>query len=84
MAAVNAVKAGRVDFKLDKNGNVAVAIGKASFDADKLADNGEGRHQSSESGPPGICKRRLSRKWNGIRNNDSGSEARSFLVGMNE
>ena len=37
--AVNAVKAGRVDFKLDKNGNVSVAVGKASFEPDKLQDN---------------------------------------------
>ncbi|MEO0414134.1 MAG: 50S ribosomal protein L1 [Verrucomicrobiota bacterium] len=38
-AAVQAVKAGKVNFKLDKNGNVAVPVGKASFDADKLVDN---------------------------------------------
>lgn len=39
-AAVKAVKAGRADFKLDKNGNIAASIGKASFDASQLADNG--------------------------------------------
>ncbi len=37
--AVKAVKAGRVDFKLDRNGNVSIPVGKASFDADKLVDN---------------------------------------------
>jgi len=38
--AVKAVKAGRADFKLDKNGNVAAAIGKASFEPKQLAENG--------------------------------------------
>ena len=37
--AVNAVKAGRVDYKLDRNGNVSVPIGKASFEAQQLQDN---------------------------------------------
>jgi large subunit ribosomal protein L1 len=38
-SAVKAVKAGRVEFKLDKNGNVAVPTGKFSFDANQLVDN---------------------------------------------
>ncbi|WP_345738141.1 50S ribosomal protein L1 [Prosthecobacter algae] len=38
--AVKAVKAGRVDFKLDKNGNIAATIGKVAFDVTSLAENG--------------------------------------------
>ncbi|MEY2547251.1 MAG: large subunit ribosomal protein [Verrucomicrobiota bacterium] len=38
--AVTEVKAGRVEFKLDKNGNVAVPVGKFSFDEQKLVENG--------------------------------------------
>src|SRR5579859_4943003 len=38
--AVKAVKAGRVEFKLDKNGNVAVPVGKFSFEPAALAENG--------------------------------------------
>ncbi|MEA3188946.1 MAG: large subunit ribosomal protein [Chthoniobacter sp.] len=38
--AVKEVKAGRVEFKLDKNGNVAVPVGKFSFDAKALSENG--------------------------------------------
>lgn len=38
-AAVKAVKAGRADFKLDKNGNIAASIGKASFEPNALAEN---------------------------------------------
>jgi large subunit ribosomal protein L1 len=38
--AVKEVKAGRVEFKLDKNGNVAVPVGKFSFDPAALSENG--------------------------------------------
>ena len=36
---VREVKAGRVDFKVDKNANISAAIGKLSFDSEKLAEN---------------------------------------------
>lgn len=37
--AVKDVKGGKIDFKVDKTGIVHTAIGKASFDADKIAEN---------------------------------------------
>ena len=37
--AVAEVKAGKIDFKVDKTGIVHAPIGKASFSADKLQDN---------------------------------------------
>lgn len=37
--AVQEVKAGKIDFKVDKTGIVHASIGKASFDAEKIADN---------------------------------------------
>ena len=37
--AVREVKAGRVDFKVDKNANISAAVGKLSFDSDKLVEN---------------------------------------------
>ena len=37
--AVSDVKAGKIDFKVDKAGIVHAAIGKASFSADKIAGN---------------------------------------------
>jgi large subunit ribosomal protein L1 len=37
--AVGEVKAGKIDFKVDKTGIVHAAIGKASFSADKIFDN---------------------------------------------
>jgi large subunit ribosomal protein L1 len=38
--AVREVKAGRVEFKLDKNGNISVPVGKLSFSEASLLDNG--------------------------------------------
>ena len=37
--AVREVKAGRVDFKVDKNANISAAVGKLSFTSDKLVEN---------------------------------------------
>ncbi|WP_350291151.1 50S ribosomal protein L1 [uncultured Croceitalea sp.] len=37
--AVSDVKAGKIDFKVDKTGIVHAAIGKSSFSADKIAGN---------------------------------------------
>jgi large subunit ribosomal protein L1 len=39
--AVSEVKAGKIDFKVDKTGIVHAAIGKASFSADKIAGNAQ-------------------------------------------
>jgi large subunit ribosomal protein L1 len=38
-AAVKAAKGGKVDFRMDRTGNVCVMCGKRSFDADKLVGN---------------------------------------------
>lgn len=37
--AVKEVKAGKIDFKVDKTGIIHASIGKVSFDAQKLAEN---------------------------------------------
>jgi large subunit ribosomal protein L1 len=37
--AVTEVKAGKIDFKVDKTGIIHTSVGKASFDADKLSEN---------------------------------------------
>ena len=39
--AVKEVKAGKIDFKVEKSGIVHAAIAKASFDADKIAENAD-------------------------------------------
>ena len=37
--AVSEIKAGKIEFRVDKTGNVHAAIGRASFAVDKLAEN---------------------------------------------
>ena len=39
--AVKDVKGGKIDFKVDKTGIIHAAVGKASFDADKIAGNAQ-------------------------------------------
>ncbi|MHA8053158.1 50S ribosomal protein L1 [Aquirufa sp. OSTEICH-129A] len=39
--AVNEVKAGKIDFKVDKTGIIHTSIGKVSFDASKIAENAQ-------------------------------------------
>lgn len=52
-AAVVAAKAGKVDYKLDKNGNISAAIGKVSFSEDKLLENANSLIDSvSKAKPP--------------------------------
>ncbi len=38
--AIKEIKSGRIEFKMDKQGNVHTAIGKLSFDETKLVENG--------------------------------------------
>tara|TARA_B110000305_G_C19241259_1_gene540033 strand:+ start:114 stop:782 length:669 start_codon:yes stop_codon:yes gene_type:complete len=53
-AAVKAVKAGKVDFRLDKNGNISVPVGKASFADADLIENAKAVLESiAGSRPPG-------------------------------
>lgn len=39
--AVTEVKAGKIDFKVDKTGIIHTSIGKVSFDVDKLSENAQ-------------------------------------------
>lgn len=39
--AIKELKAGRVEFRNDKTGNLHVPVGKASFDANKIAENAQ-------------------------------------------
>ena len=55
-AAVNAVKAGKVDYKLDKNANISAAIGKASFSEGQLPENAEALIESVIKPKPASAK----------------------------
>ncbi len=54
--AVKAVKAGRVDYKVDKNANISAGVGKLSFDADKIVENITALVQSVVKARPASAK----------------------------
>ena len=51
-AAIEEVKAGRVEYKMDKTANVAIVIGKRSFEIEKLTENAEAAIQSLVEAKP--------------------------------
>jgi len=55
-AAIQEVKAGRVEFKLDKNGNISVPVGKASFADTALVENGTAVVQAIAKAKPAGTK----------------------------
>ncbi len=57
--AVGEVKAGRVEFKLDKNGNVAVPVGKFSFGEEQLLENGTAVIEAVVRARPATAKGRF-------------------------
>jgi large subunit ribosomal protein L1 len=57
--AVQEVKAGRVEFKLDKNGNVAVPVGKFSFEEKALVENGNAVIEAVVRARPATAKGRF-------------------------
>ncbi len=54
--AIKEVKAGRVDYKLDKSGNVSGAIGRASFGEEQLVENATAMLESVAKARPASAK----------------------------
>lgn len=54
--AIAAVKAGRIDYKVDKSGNVAAAFGKVSFEDSKLIENAQALLESLVKAKPASAK----------------------------
>ena len=54
--AVIAIKAGKIDFKVDKTGIIHAGIGKVSFDANKIADNARELIQTIKKLKPAAAK----------------------------
>jgi large subunit ribosomal protein L1 len=54
--AVKEVKAGRVEFKIDKGGNIHVPIGKASFPPDQIVENARAVIQAVAKSKPSSAK----------------------------
>ena len=54
--AVQATKAGKVNFKLDKNGNISSSIGKLSFQVNQLKENAEALIEAIYRAKPATAK----------------------------
>lgn len=54
--AVKEAKGGKVDFRMDKTGNMAVVAGKRSFEADKLVENIKAVAAAVQSAKPAAVK----------------------------
>jgi large subunit ribosomal protein L1 len=59
VAAIKAVKAGRADFKLDKNGNIAAGVGKVAFEVNQLVDNASAFIDAVNRARPSAAKGRF-------------------------
>ena len=55
-AAVKAVKAGRADFKLDKNGNCAAGVGKVTFEPKQIVENASALIEAVSRARPASAK----------------------------
>ena len=62
-AAVQQCKAGRVEFRMDKHGNVNVPCGKLSFDAGKLGENIKAVIDGIKAERPAAVKGAFVKKW---------------------
>ncbi|MEM7012973.1 MAG: 50S ribosomal protein L1 [Verrucomicrobiota bacterium] len=54
--AIAEVKAGRIDFKVDKNSNVAMRVGKLSFSEEQLLDNAKAAVEAVSGQRPASAK----------------------------
>ena len=75
--AVSDVKAGKIDFKVDKTGIVHAAIGKASFSADKIAGNAKELIDTLVKDEAGSCKRCLHEEHLHVQYHESQCTTRS-------
>ena len=55
---IKEVKAGRVNFKLDKNGNISLPVGKVSFEVNQLAENAVAAIEAVQRAKPATAKGR--------------------------
>lgn len=55
-AAVNQLKAGRVEFRMDRNGNIAVPFGKRSFEKSALLENARAVVEAINHARPATAK----------------------------
>jgi len=54
--AVAEIKKGKIEFRVDKNANIHVPVGKASFGADQIAENANSVIEAIVKARPSACK----------------------------
>ena len=62
--AVRETKAGKVEYRVDKTGVIHVAVGKVSFDADKISDNARALLEAVVKAKPSTAKGKYVKKVN--------------------
>jgi large subunit ribosomal protein L1 len=62
--AVRETKAGKVEYRVDKTGVIHVAVGKVSFDADKISDNARSLLEAVVKAKPATAKGKYVKKVN--------------------
>ncbi len=62
--AVKETKAGKVEYRVDKTGVIHVAVGKVSFDADKIHDNARALLEAVVKAKPATAKGKYVKKVN--------------------
>jgi large subunit ribosomal protein L1 len=62
--AVKETKAGKVEYRVDKTGVIHVAVGKVSFDADKIRDNARALLDAVVKAKPATAKGKYVKKVN--------------------
>src|SRR5713101_973550 len=62
--AVKETKAGKVEYRTDKTGVIHAAVGKVSFDADKIADNARAMSEAVVKAKPSSAKGKYMKKVN--------------------
>lgn len=61
-ATINEVKKGRIEFRMDKTGNIHSGIGKLSFSDEQLVDNVKAFLKALEENKPAGIKGKLIKK----------------------
>src|SRR5439155_15523909 len=62
--AVKETKAGKVEYRVDKTGVIHTAVGKVSFDAEKIADNARALIEAVVKAKPSAAKGKYMKKVN--------------------
>ncbi len=74
--AINDVKGGKIDFKVDKTGIIHASVGKVSFDAQKIYENANELLANHRQAEAGFRKRRLFQEYRHVEHHESRNQNR--------